>query len=98
MVTHLGGDDGSRVKINRLVDARHHTALHQVFNDLDRAGLGFLRQVTDGDHGGDFDYLGLRFTHSAPLSTKYLFNAVHSLGRAVRVWTLILPAERSASL
>ncbi len=43
------GDDGRRVEIDLLVDVRHHTVLHQLFDDVDRLDVQVFRQLLDGE-------------------------------------------------
>ena len=57
---HLGGDDGRRIKIDRLIDRGHHTEGKQLFDNVRSRALELGSQIADGDLITDGD-LNRRF-------------------------------------
>ncbi len=44
-IPQFGGNDSRRIKINLLINARHHAIRHQNLDDLHSAGIELIRQL-----------------------------------------------------
>jgi hypothetical protein len=67
-VAHFGSHNRRSIKIDLLIDIRHHPIRHQTFDDVDGAGLDRLRQITDRNRGGKYDVICTTpiIAHKAP--------------------------------